>query len=134
MSWTRHLIVLLVGICVHADLASAQALEFRSIDQSPGMVDQNATTIAVANIGTVALNIMYLDGDWKAIQIPSGKYVTLPSQGASLSVSFNDGVEAKSVNLNRGTAYALYWNSGINRWAIAPYDEVARRPSGLRSR
>jgi hypothetical protein len=40
----------------------------------------------------------------------------------------------KSVTLNSGTTYALYWNSGVNRWAIAPYDEVARRASGFRSR
>ena len=36
--------------------------------------------------------------------------------------------------LTRGTVYALYWNSALNRWAVAPYDDVAKRPaSGFRS-
>jgi len=67
------------------------------------------------------------------IQIPSGTYVALPSQNAGLFVSFNDGVEAKSFTLSRGTTYAPYWNSELNRWAIAPYDEVAKRPNPFRS-
>ncbi len=56
---------------------------------------------------------------------------TIASQSTGLSVSFNDGVETKSLVLNRGTTYALYWNAGLSRWAIAPYDEVARRPAAF---
>jgi len=133
MSWGRLLAVVVAVIGAHP--ASARAQEFRSIDQMPGMINQDTVAkITVANIGTVALNISYLDGTWKTIQIPSGQYVTLSSQDTGLSVSFNNGAEAKSITLNRGTTYALYWNSEINRWAIAPYDEVARRPSDFRSR
>lgn len=134
MSWARLLILVLATVGASAYPASARAQDFRSIDQLPGMIDQADAQVIVANIGTTALNISYLDGAWNTIPIPSGQYVSLPSQGASLSVSFNDGIEAKSVTLNRGTTYALYWNAGLNRWAIAPYDEVARRPSGFRSR
>jgi len=92
------------------------------------MIDQNAAKVIISNIGTTALSILYLDGAWKAIQIPSGQYVTLPSQGAGISVSFSDGTETQSVTLNRGTTYALHFNAGLNRWSIAPYDDVARRP------
>jgi hypothetical protein len=135
MSWGRLLIAVLAGIGACANPASARAQEFRSIDQWPSMIDQNAAKVIIANIGTVALSILYLDdGTWKTIQIPTGQYVTLPSQDTGLSVSFNDGAEAKSATLNRGTMYAIYWNSGLNRWAIAPYDDVAKRPSGFRSR
>jgi hypothetical protein len=56
------------------------------------------------------------------------------SQAGGVSVAFNDGVEAKSALLNGSSAYALYWNTGVGRWAIAPYDEVAKRPSSLRAR
>ena len=80
---------------------------------------------AISNIGNATLNISYLEGDWKTVQIPSGQYVTIPSQSTGLSVSFNDGVETKSLVLNRGTMYALHWNAELNRWAILPYDEVA---------
>jgi hypothetical protein len=134
MSWGGLLIVILAGIGAFAHPASAQTQEFRSINQMPGMIDQDTAKVIIANIGAAALNISYLDGVWKTTQIPSGQYVTLPSQGTGLSVSFSDGAEVQSVTLNRGTTYALYWNSGLNRWAIAPYDEVARRPSGFRSR
>jgi hypothetical protein len=134
MNWTRHLVIILAGIGVCGEPACARAQELRSTDQLPAMVDQDAARVIISNIATVPLGVSYLDGDWKTIQIPSGQYVTLPSQGAGLAVSFNDGAQAKSVTLNGGTTYALYWNSGLNRWAIAPYDDVARRPSGLRSR
>jgi hypothetical protein len=100
----------------------------------PDRIQQYDTNVIVPNIGTAALNISYLDGVWKTIQIPSGQYVTFPSQDSGLSVLFNDGAEVKSITLSRGTIYALYWYSGVNRWAIAPYDEVARRGGGLRSR
>jgi len=128
------LIVVLAGVaaCIHP--ASARAQGFRSIDQMPAMIDKDDAKVVISNIGTVALNISYLDGVWKSIQIPSGQYVTLPSQETGLSISFNDGAVAQSITLNRGTTYALYWNSGLNRWAIALYDDVARRPSGFRSR
>jgi hypothetical protein len=132
MSWSRFLIVVLAGI--GANFASVRAEEFRSVNQMPGMIAQDAARVILANIGTAALNISYLDGVWKTIQIPSGEYVPLPSQSTGLSLSFNNGAEAQLVTLNPGTIYALYWNSGLNRWAIAPYDEVARRPSGFRSR
>lgn len=135
MSSVRLLIIFLIagiGPCSHP--ASARAQTFRSINQMPAMIDQNAANVIVSNIGTVMLSISYMDGVWKTIQIPPAQYVTLPCQDTGLSVSFNDGAEAKLVTLNRGTTYALYWNSGVNRWAIAPYDEVARRPSGFRSR
>jgi hypothetical protein len=133
MSWGRLLIAVLAGIGACAHPASARAQEFRSIDQLPGMIDQDAK-VFIANIGTVALSILYLDETWTTIQIPSGQYVTLPSQNTGLSVSFNDGVEAKSVTLNPGTTYALYYNSELNRWAIAPYDDVAKHPTPFRSR
>src|SRR5262245_10854179 len=136
MSWSKLLIIVLAGIGACAHPASTQAQAFRSVDQMPGMTDQDATKVVIANIGTVALSILYLDldGSWKTVPIPSGQYVALPSQDTGLSVSFNDGVEAKSVTLNRGATYGLHWNSQANRWAIAPYDEVAKRASGFRSR
>jgi hypothetical protein len=134
MTWDRVVSIVLVGSAAIAHPASAEAQQFRSIDQLPGMIQQESANVSIANISTVGLSILYLDGGaWKTIQIPSGQYVTL-SQGTDLSVSFNDGVETKSVTLNRGMTYALYWNSELNRWAFAPYDEVARRPSGFRSR
>lgn len=121
-----------IGACVLPPTAGAS--ELRSSNQLPGLIDQDTEKVTVTNIGTATLNISYLDGAWKTVQIPSGQYVAIPSQSVGLSVSFSDGVETKSVVLNRGTTYALYWNSGSGRWAIAPYDEVARRPSGFRSR
>jgi hypothetical protein len=136
MSWRKLLIIALAGVegCVHS--ASTWAQTFRSVDQMPGMTDQDATKVVIANIGTVALSILYLDPDgaWKTVPIPSGQYVILPSQDTGLSVSFNDGVDAKSVTLNRGATYGLHWDSPTSRWAIAPYDEVAKRASGFRSR
>jgi hypothetical protein len=135
MSWRTLIPTVALAItaaCVHA--AAARAIEFRSTNQMPDMVNQNAEKVAISNIGNAALNISYLEGEWKSVQIPSGQYITIPSESTGLSISFNDGVETKSLVLNRGSTYALYWNSGLNRWAIAPYDEVARRPSGLRSR
>jgi hypothetical protein len=98
------------------------------------MIDQGPAKVIISNVGTAALYISYLDGVAKTIQIPSGQYVTLPSQENGLSISFNDGVETKSAALNPGAIYALYWNSGLNRWAIGLYDDVARRPSGFRPR
>ena len=117
---------------VHA--AAARAIELRSTDQMPDMIDQNIDTVAISNIGNATLSISYLEGDWKTVQIPSGQYVSIPSQSTGLTISFNDGVETKSLILNRGTMYALHWNAELKRWAIRPYDEVARRPSGFRSR
>jgi hypothetical protein len=132
MSWGRLLIVVLAGICPWSHLTNAQ--EFRSINQMPGMTSQDAATVNISNIGTAALNISYLDGVWKAIQIPSGQYLSLPCEDTGLSISFNDGAETKSTALSRGTNYALYWNAGTNRWAIAVYDDVAKRPSDFRPR
>jgi hypothetical protein len=135
MSWRILILTVALSItaaCAHA--AAARAIELRSTNQMPDMVDQNADKVAISNIGNATLNISYLEGDWKTVQIPSGQYVTIPSQSTGLSVSFNDGVETKSLVLNRGTMYALHWNAELNRWAILPYDEVARRPTGFRSR
>jgi hypothetical protein len=135
MSWrTSILIVFLAVINACASPAAGQTNKLRSTNQLPSLIEQDSEKVTIANIGTVALNISYLDEAWKAVQIPSGQYVVLPSQSTGLSVSFSDGVETKSLVLNRGTTYALYWNSGPGRWAIAAYDEVARRPSGFRSR
>ena len=134
MNWGRVFIVVFAGIAACAHPLSAGAQKFRSTDQIPGMIGQDAEKVTIANIGTTALSLSYLDGVWKTIQIPSGQFVTLPSQQNGLPVTFNDSAEVQSVTLNRGTTYALHWNSGANRWAIALYDEVARRPSGLRSR
>jgi hypothetical protein len=122
----------ITAVSVHA--ASALAIELRSTNQMPEMVDQNADKVVIANIGNAALNISYLEGDWKSVQIPSAQYVTIPSQSTGLSVSFNDGVETKSRVLDRGATYALYWNAGLNRWDIGLYEEVARRSTGFRSR
>ena len=125
-------LVILAGIGAWAHLASAQ--EFRSINQMPGMIDESAAKVIILKLGTAALNVSYLDGVWKTIQIPSRQYVSLPAEDTGLPVSFNDGAEAKSVTLNRGTTYALYWNAGTNRWAITLYDDVAKRPSDFRPR
>ena len=123
----------ITAACAHA--TTARAIELRSTNQMPEMVDQNADKVAISNIGNATLNISYLEEeDWKTVQIPSGQYVIIPSQSTGLSVSFDDGVETKSLVLNRGTMYALHWNAELNRWAILPYDEVARRPTGFRSR
>lgn len=135
MSWSTPILIVLfaaIGACAHIE--AARASELRSSNQLPGLIDQDSEKVTITNIGTSALSISYLDGAWKTIQIPSGQYVTIPGQSNGLSVSFSDGVETKSITLNRGTTYALHWNSGLGRWAIAPYDEVARRPSGLRAR
>jgi len=135
MSWRTLILTVALSItaaCAHA--AAARAIELRSTNQMPDMVDQNADKVAISNIGNATLSISYLEGDWKTVQIPSGQYVTIPSQSTGLSVSFNDGVETKSLVLNRGTMYALHWNAELNRWDIRPYDEVARRPTGFRSR
>jgi hypothetical protein len=122
-----------VAACIQPGCLVAQ--ELRSINQLPGLVDQDqASKVILSNIGTTALNISYLDGDWKTIQIPSGQYVSLPSQSTGVSVSYHDGSAAQTVTLNRGTNYALHWNSAASRWAIEPYDNVARRPSGFRAR
>ena len=136
MSRTTSILIVVLAAAVSACIRpmSARASELRSVDQLPGLIDQDSAKITISNIGTATLSLLYMDGDWKTIQIPSGQYVTLPSQDTGLSVSFHDGVETKSTTLNRGTTYALYWNAGFNRWAIAPYADVARRPSGLRSR
>jgi hypothetical protein len=131
---TSILMVVLAVVSACIPPMSARAGELRSVDQMPGLIDQDSEKITIANIGTATLSLLYMDGDWKTIQIPSGQYVPLPSQDTGLSVSFHDGVETKSTTLNRGTTYALYWNAGLNRWAIAPYADVARRPSGFRSR
>jgi hypothetical protein len=132
MNQSRILFGLLASVIACAYVTDAFAEEFRRIDQFPGLIDEGALNVNIANIGTVDLSIMYRDGDWKTVLIPSGKYVVIQTEAPSLSVSFNDGVEPKWVTLNRGMTYALYSNSG--RWAIAPYDDVARRSSGLRSR
>ena len=100
----------------------------------PGMIDESAAKVIILKLGTAALNISYLDGVWKTIQIPSRQYVSLPAEDTGLPVSFNDGAEAKSVTLNCGTTYTLYWNAGTNRWAITLYDDVAKRPSDFRPR
>ena len=135
MNWRTAILSVAVSIIAACgNPAAAGAIELRSTNQMPQMVDQNSDKVAISNIGNSALNISYLDGDWKSVQVPSGQYIAIPSESTGLSVSFNDGVETKSLVLNRGTTYALYWSAGLNRWAIAPYDEVARRPSGLRSR
>ena len=131
---TSILIVFLAGIQALAHLTTAPASELRSSNQLPDMIEQDSDKITITNIGTADLNILYLEESWKPIQVPSGKYVKIPSQSTGLSISFSDGVETKSVTLSRGTTYALHWNAVARRWAIAPYDEVARRPSGLRSR
>ena len=121
-------------ICLSTQPSTAWAQQLRSTNQMPDMVDLDSTKVAIANLGTADLSIQYLDGTWKTVQILSGKYVSLPSQAGGVSVAFNDGVEAKSALLNGSSAYALYWNTGVGRWAIAPYDEVAKRPSSLRAR
>jgi hypothetical protein len=131
--WGRLFILVMACVGACQNLASAEAEKFHSVDQMPGMINQDAATVNIANIGTVALSILYLDGTWKTVEIPSGQFITLPSRSGSLSVSFNDGAEAKSVTLNPDTTYALYWNSEVSRWGIAPYDDVARRPGAFRS-
>lgn len=130
MSRFRFYLALLASVLVCAQLSDASAEEFRRINQFPALIDGGDLNVNIANIGTVDLSIMYRDGDWKTIQVPSGKYVAVKTEATSLSVSFNDGIEPTWVTLNRGMTYALYWNAG--RWAIAPYDDVARR--GFRSR
>lgn len=112
---------------------NAWAEQFRRIDQFPGLIDQDDSKIKVANLGTVDLSMMYLDGDWKTIQVPSGRYIVLQPRETNLSVSFNDGFDARSVTLSSGMTYALFFSSG--RWSLAPYDDVvSRRPGVFRSR
>ena len=126
MSWRTPILTFAVSIiAAFANPATARAIELRSTNQMPGWSTRTPTRSPSQTSATAALNISYLEGDWKSVQIPSGQYVTIPSQSTGLSVSFNDGVETKSLVLNRGMTYALYWNAGLSRWAIAPYDEVA---------
>jgi hypothetical protein len=133
MKWDKLCTIALTGIGACALLTGARGLELRSINQMPAMTQQDGSKVIIANIGTVSLNILYRDGDWKSVQIPSGQYVTVPGQGTGLSVSYNDGAEAQTATLNPGSTYALYWNSQLNRWRIALYDDVARRASPFRS-
>lgn len=121
----------LVFACLQTSPCFSQQL--RSVNQMPALLDLDSTKVAIANLTTADLSILYLRTTWKTVQIPSGKFVSLPSPHGSVTVSFNDGVEKTSVLLNGNTAYALHFNAGANRWAIAPYDEVAKRPS-LRAR
>jgi hypothetical protein len=132
MRWSRIIISGL--LLVAAPLAAVWAQQLRSINQMPALVDHESTMVHIANLGTVDLSMLYLDGTWKPVQIPSGSFVSLPSQGGSVSISYNDGVEAKSASLDSNSAYALHWNTETSRWTISPYDEVAKRPNGLRSR
>ena len=73
-------------------------------------------------------------GRLESVQIPSGQYVTIPSQSTGLSVSFNDGVETKSLVTQPRHNVCSLLERRARRWAIAPYDEVGRRPGGFRSR
>jgi hypothetical protein len=85
MSWRTLILTAALSItaaCVHA--ATARAIELRSTDQMPDMIDQNTGTVAISNIGNATLSISYLDGDWKTVQIPSGQYVSIPSQSTGL--------------------------------------------------
>ena len=126
--WALALVLFVTGAAVQLGFAQ----DLRSTNQVPGLIDQASDQVTITNMGTASLSILYFDGAWKPAAISSGQTVALKGQGNSLSVSFNDGVEAKSVVLNVPVHYALYWNAG--RWDIAPWDEVARKPSGLRSR
>jgi hypothetical protein len=125
-------ILALVLFVTGAAMQVAVAQNLRSTNQVPGLIDQVSDKVSITNMGTAALNILYWDGAWKPVEISSGQTVALKGQGSSLSVSFNDGVAAKSTVLNVPIHYAIYWNSG--RWDIAPWDEVAKKSTGLRSR
>ena len=125
------LALLLFATGAAVDVAVAETTNLRSSNQVPGLSEQASDKVTITNMGTTALKILYSDGAWKQVEISSGQTVALKGQGSGLSVSFNDGAETKSVVLNVPTHYAIYWNSG--RWDIAPWDEVARKPSGLRS-
>jgi hypothetical protein len=135
MNAGKRLFAVLAGIAACLQPAFLVAQEFRAINQLPGLIDPDQSSkVVLSNVGTTALSVAYLDGDWKTIQIPSGQYVSLPSQSTGVSVSYHDGSAVQTVTLNRGTNYALHWNSAANRWAIEPYDNVAKRPSGFRAR
>src|ERR1043166_6937865 len=116
MSWTRVLIFTLAAVGASVSPASLLALEFRSINQWPRMVKQDAGKVIIANISAAALSISYLQEGWKSVQIPSGQYVPLPSPADCLSISFHDGIEAQSATLNPGTIYAMYLSSTPTRW------------------
>ena len=126
----RILAVVLLVTGAAVQVAVAQNL--RSTNQVPGLIDQASDKVTITNMGNTGLNILYWDGAWKPLAISAGQTVALKGQGNSLSVTFNDGVAAKSVVLNVPIHYAIHWNAG--RWDIGPWDEVARKPSGLRSR
>jgi hypothetical protein len=75
MSWRTLILTAALSItaaCVHA--ATARAIELRSTDQMPDMIDQNTGTVAISNIGNATLSISYLDGDWKTVQIPAFRF------------------------------------------------------------
>jgi hypothetical protein len=124
------LVLFVTGAAV--DVAVAQTLDLRSKNQVPGLIDQVSDTVTLTNRGADAVNILYWDGAWKPVEISSGQTVALKGQGSGLSVSFNDGTAAKSIVLNVPIHYAIYLDSG--RWDIAPWDEVERKLTGLRSR
>ena len=143
MNWPTPILTIAVSIAAASanPATTARAIELRSTNQMPEMVDQNADKVAISNIGNAALNISYLEGDWKSVQIPSGQYVTIPSQSTGLSVSFNDGVETKSLVLNRAQRMPFTGTPGsvagrslpTTKWdgGRAAFVRVSLRPQSL---
>ena len=130
MRWRDIALPLLLYLTAAAFPAHA---ELRSINQMPRLLDQNSDSVTVANVSASTLRFQYFSGTWKLVELPSGNVVTLVSPSSGLEIQFSDGTTVQSAVLIRGSVSAFYYNADTGRWAIAPYDDVAHRPTGLRS-
>jgi hypothetical protein len=111
------------------DNAAAGGVQLRSVDllppQSPG-----PNSIAIANFGNTALSASYWDGGpaWKTFQVSPNQAFNIGCDtqtcDATVQFSYQDGAQLQTTSLQRGKAYALYWNSGTSRWSIGPFDSV----------
>ncbi|KJC51677.1 hypothetical protein UP09_01945 [Bradyrhizobium sp. LTSP885] len=111
---------------------SSRADELRSSNQIPKAALAN--TVILLSVAKAPINLSYLDGDWKQIEISPGQFVTLPNNGGAVSVAYHDGAAIQSTKLAPGTQYVFYWDAQRSRWSIDSYDAVMREGTGLRSR
>jgi hypothetical protein len=105
----------------------------QSINQEPELTKQWADSTLVTNIGNASLRLSYGNKEWTQATIQPGETIVIPAAAGQAFLSFHDGKEAKTMALERGLRYALYWNKQAGRWSVDVYDNVARRPTGFRS-
>jgi hypothetical protein len=111
------------------DTAVAGGIQLRSVEMLPPQLP-DARSIAITNFGNTALNASYWDGGpaWKAFQVlPSQAFdirCEIQTCDAPVQFAYHDGAQLQTTSLQRGKAYALYWNSSTSRWSIGPFDSV----------